>query len=162
VSPPRNEFLFSLAWVIGMFIVFFEFLVFFTGQELSSIIYVKQAQRATRMIERCDLKLTFRRFTAKSAFCVCFVCSLAQQRSELRHLRRRRLRVHVLARRRAQLLAGAQAGVVQRAPEHLPRGFGLHSLPGVRFVTWTIVGVINRCFDCKITGKVPTLPWVGT
>jgi hypothetical protein len=28
---------------------------------------------------------------------------------------------------------------------------GLPSLPGVRWVTWTALGVINWCFDCKIT-----------
>jgi hypothetical protein len=33
------------------------------------------------------------------------------------------------------------------------------SLPGVtRLVTWTILAVMNWCFDCKIMlGKVPTL-----
>ena len=30
-------------------------------------------------------------------------------------------------------------------------GVGLHSLPGVRLVTWNVLAVINWCFDCKIT-----------
>jgi hypothetical protein len=39
--------------------------------------------------------------------------------------------------------------VLENAVEWL---VGLHSLPGVRLVTWTILAVINwMCFDCKIT-----------
>jgi hypothetical protein len=50
---------------------------------------------------------------------------------------------------------GCQIGHVDRTGCHhlvcstnaLP---GLPPLPGVRLVTWNILGVINWCFDCKI------------
>jgi hypothetical protein len=58
--------------------------------------------------------------------------ALIRQRAR-RRTRRRGSRVPLLLRRRRSLL---QLGL---------------ALPGVRIVTWTVVGVnFNRCFDCKI------------